>query len=1317
MSYLPDITGEVPGLLDFPLMISIDNGENWISSEVIEYGQGFLIGFGLQNAGQVIAENVQMEIRVNGEVLKEKTFSRVKAGNSYMYYYGPYYWEPGEYTIDLIYDPDNVIAEADETNNTFSYTVRVEDNDIFLPDLAPNIPSIYTQPVMLLPSGEETWIAPEIVETGIGYKIGFALKNNGTVTAENIPVQIRVNDVIIVDKTIASIPYSGTRRYQYGTFGFDPGEYTVSLIIDPYNEIAESNENNNIFTYTFTVPGNQDWLIKSKWTSGQNLLGTDILLNEYVPIDPDTGEKCDAGCGNVARTQILAYFASLGYGFTIELTEEDAFLFDGKISIDGTEENAKANDTISFAQVNKLLEDFDETSAEDVAALCYASAVIMAKEGTYENVYKRFGFKYSIMERRGKSDLWTEDGNLSDKTWEMLIRNIENGQPVMTGVPDPHQIIIDGYDAETDMVHINFDFGIANGKRYVEEKKSMRGNGWYTREEVDALDLQHFHYDITPDTEKPLAGQVDCRINETYAVLSLDFTDDVGVWKKYYRIAGSDEWVEYTDNVKVQNNTTVYFKALDKGKNCSDVISYTVTELEAPPVLTIAGNPADWTNKNVVLTATADRGTIEFFNGTSWIVGTELIAATNGIYQFRITDAGRVVAEKSVIVDKIDKVAPTLEISGNATEWTNKDVVLTAKASDGTIEYFNGKIWIVGTTFSVAENGTYLFRATDAAGNVTEKSVKVTLIDKFAPVAPIASADVTAATNGNVIVSAAFSSDSVIREYSLNGKDWIAYEKGIVCANNGKVSFRSQDAAGNYSDVVEYTVSNIDKVAPTLDISGNATNWTNKDVVLTAKASDGTIEYYNGSKWVAGSTITASANGTYKFRVTDAAGNVTEKSVSVDKIDKVAAQVPEIVNISNAEDEITVDWNDVTDSGSGISGYYVRYGNSVDLTGDGEFVSGSIANITGVTPGKWFFQVQSIDAVGNRSTWSDTAMLDIIPDPVLTGDKKGVSFTDVPGDKHVVKFSKDNFASVLAVEVKTNALDTYGMPGGTYQWQVNSINGEDIVSDNTATPQEFISDADCNTDLFFATANGVWENGYAAQHQGSGSWQGTRENVILEGKNKIADVFNGSSDANVLVLTDDANGDALFVDDIYTQFGSDASRLAQINEIRAGAGNDIVDLTSQKFAYSGNGVKVYGGAGDDVIWANSGNNTLFGDAGNDCLTGGSGDDVIIGGSGNDSMHGGGGSDIFCFGGNWGADTVEQLAGGRVALWFTDGDINNWNEKQLTYDDGINKVTVSGVTAENIELNFGGDTSGLPDGAFADSASEKIFEEKISGMLA
>ena len=110
----------------------------------------------------------------------------------------------------------------------------------------------------------------------------------------------------------------------------------------------------------------------------------------------------------------------------------------------------------------------------------------------------------------------------------------------------------------------------------------------------------------------------------------------------------------------------------------------------------------------------------------------------------------------------------------------------------------------------------------------------------------------------------------------------------------------------------------------------------------------------------------------------------------------------------------------------------------------------------------------------------------------------------------------------------------------------------------------------------------------------------------------------------------------------------------------------------------------------------------------------------MGGIGEDHMHGGGGNDIFAFGVDWGQDTVEQLATGKVTLWFANGEESNWNASTLTYRDGKNSVTVSGVALDSVSLKFGNEgglySELLAAGAFDDFTSERIFDDKTKGML-
>ena len=328
---------------------------------------------------------------------------------------------------------------------------------------------------------------------------------------------------------------------------------------------------------------------------------------------------------------------------------------------------------------------------------------------------------------------------------------------------------------------------------------------------------------------------------------------------------------------------------------------------------------------------------------------------------------------------------------------------------------------------------------------------------------------------------------------------------------------------------------------------------------------------------------------------------------------------------------------------------------------------------------------------------------------------------------YVIEFSQDGFESIMQLQCAESQVDLLNLPNGEYDYRIRTMESDgwlfygSVSVKNNVVSEQRVADEDANKDVFFGNTRGVWEAGYLAKHVGVGEWNGTKERVVLEGRNVIADVFSGGDDASILLLTDDDNGDALFVEDIFSSLpeGLDAqSRIAKIDEIRAGAGDDVVDLTSQLFEYIGDGMTIHGGDGSDVIWANHGTNWLYGDEGDDRIVGAGGNDIVVGGSGDDAMHGGGGYDLFTFCADFGHDTVEQLATGKVTLWFADGDESNWNAVTLTYSDGGNSVKVTGTT--DVTLVFGNDggeqySELLAAGAFDAFTSRKIFEDK--GILA
>ncbi|MBR4900667.1 MAG: AIDA repeat-containing protein [Victivallales bacterium] len=602
----------------------------------------------------------------------------------------------------------------------------------------------------------------------------------------------------------------------------------------------------------------------------------------------------------------------------------------------------------------------------------------------------------------------------------------------------------------------------------------------------------------------------------------------------------------------------------------------------------------------------------------------------------------------TLVLDIPDITPPVITLEGDTTT-TLQSASLTASANEAADISFNtvsseyDGAWTNYTgALTVTDNGTWYFKAIDAAGNIGTASITFNNIKSMGPeieltgdnTTPLQSTTLTATTEEGVDIY-----------YSPDGKFWAKYDGEIEITANCTWYFKATDAAGN-TGTAQITFENIDTTAPILsNIDISAPNESGL-AAITVEANEtlSKLEYsWKEGEWLDASdgTISVAENGSVQFRLTDLAGNVSVTDSYV--VEAFNAKVTTIETVTT-DDGAVISW---IDDGTAIwsKNYDIAIGSNA-----------GIINLTNVLAG-------------------------------------GVELLNTPSGE-------------MAISVKPSQSDIWTDAG--------SVN---VQNEHEATSQYIVAEDNGLADVIFASALFEWNGNYQAQHVGAGEWNGTGETAALAGKNAISDIFAGSDDASILLLTDDTNGDALFIEDIYSAFpeGFDAqARLAKIDEIRAGAGDDVIDLTSQRFDYVGGGMTVKGGLGDDVIWANNGDNTLFGDAGNDRIVGAGGNDVIVGGVGNDSMHGGGGEDIFAFGGDWGIDSVEQLENGKVTLWFDEGSIDKWDASTLTYRDGDKSVVVNGVAAENISLKFGDDGSEqygklLEMGAFDEFSSERIFE--------
>ena len=165
--------------------------------------------------------------------------------------------------------------------------------------------------------------------------------------------------------------------------------------------------------------------------------------------------------------------------------------------------------------------------------------------------------------------------------------------------------------------------------------------------------------------------------------------------------------------------------------------------------------------------------------------------------------------------------------------------------------------------------------------------------------------------------------------------------------------------------------------------------------------------------------------------------------------------------------------------------------------------------------------------------------------------------------------------------------------------------------------------AEAGNDTITLQSSGTWSSSYRA-------WNvETNDRQALDGKTKYSTVIDAGDDADTLILSDSSTGDAFFLHDSYSGLHNSltavddglgrttVARALNLETIKAGEGNDIIDLTSPTFDMGGIALTLEGEAGNDTLWAAEGNDTLNGGAGNDVLFGGEGNDALIGGTGAD----------------------------------------------------------------------------------------------------
>ena len=402
----------------------------------------------------------------------------------------------------------------------------------------------------------------------------------------------------------------------------------------------------------------------------------------------------------------------------------------------------------------------------------------------------------------------------------------------------------------------------------------------------------------------------------------------------------NQNWSEYNDALDITSNGTWYFKATDASGN-TGYAQRTFGNIDAvAPVITLTGENESPLQSST-LTAITDDGSQILYStdNQNWSEYTDTLDITeNGIWYFKATDAAGNEGTAQITFGNIDTVAPVITLTGD-NENPLQSATLTASVDDSSQILYStdNQNWSEYTgALEITSNGTWYFKATDAAGNTSYAQRTFSNIDKTAPVItltgdnenPLQSSTLTATTDdGSQIL------------YSNDNQNWSEYTDALAITENGTWYFTATDAAGN-TGTAQLTFGNIDTIAPDVPIpTADITTVTNGIVHVSAEFSEDSVlrEYRIGDgNWLAyEAPVAMAANGIVEFRGTDAAGNISEiTSYEVGNIDSTAPDAP-IVMVDNTE----TTWRPVLVSAAFaddavIREYRIGEGNWLEYTGE-----------------------------------------------------------------------------------------------------------------------------------------------------------------------------------------------------------------------------------------------------------------------------------------------------------------------------------------------------------------------------------------------
>ncbi|MGA2180988.1 MAG: CARDB domain-containing protein, partial [Verrucomicrobiota bacterium] len=159
----------------------------------------------------------------------------------------------GTHTIEIIADSTGLVAESNESDNSYTKTITVGNPP--LPNLTPYQPSGWSDKIVVTRTSGSTTDSTGLTSADTLY-MDWAVINNGTAaTTSGFYTALYIDGVKTATFNTAGTltvgSYASVTGYSLGSFS--AGTHTIEIVADSTGLIAESNESDNSYTKTITV--------------------------------------------------------------------------------------------------------------------------------------------------------------------------------------------------------------------------------------------------------------------------------------------------------------------------------------------------------------------------------------------------------------------------------------------------------------------------------------------------------------------------------------------------------------------------------------------------------------------------------------------------------------------------------------------------------------------------------------------------------------------------------------------------------------------------------------------------------------------------------------------------------------------------------------------------------------------------------------------------------------------------------------------------------------------------------------------------------